>query len=77
MIPHFTMRTYGVNQKFRFVEGIWSHRKGHQIRTFSGKKTCLHHTCATCAELPSYKSTMMFTRAQVLLQRGGGGQEER
>ena len=26
------MRTYGVNQVFRFVEGIWLHRKSRQIR---------------------------------------------
>ena len=34
MVAHFTMRTYGVNQAFRFVEGIWLHRKSHQIRFF-------------------------------------------
>ena len=32
MVAHFTMRTYGVNQAFRFVEGIWLHRKCRQIR---------------------------------------------
>ena len=31
---HFTMRTHGVNQAFRFVEGIWLHRKSHRIRFF-------------------------------------------
>ena len=35
MIAHFTMRMYGVNQEFRFVEDIWLHRKSCQIR---GKK---------------------------------------
>ena len=24
---HLTMRTHGVNQAFRFVEGIWLHRR--------------------------------------------------
>ena len=24
-VAHFTMRTYEVNQAFRFVEGIWIH----------------------------------------------------
>ena len=31
MVAHFTLRTHGVNQAFRFVEGIWLHRKSHQI----------------------------------------------
>ena len=26
------MRTYGVNQEFRFGEGVWLHRKSGQIR---------------------------------------------
>ena len=30
MAAHYTMRTYGVNQAFRFVEGIWLHRKSRQ-----------------------------------------------
>ena len=34
MVAHFTLRTYGVNQEFRFVEGIWLHRKSSQIRFF-------------------------------------------
>ena len=34
MVAHFTMRTHGVNQAFRFVEGIRLHRKSHQIRFF-------------------------------------------
>ena len=28
----FDMRTHGVNQAFRFVEGFWLHRKSRQIR---------------------------------------------
>ena len=32
MVAHFTMRTYGVNQAFRVVEGIWLHRGSRQIR---------------------------------------------
>ena len=32
MVAQLTMRTHGVNQAFRFVEGIWLHRKSHQIR---------------------------------------------
>ena len=27
----FTMPTYGVNQEFRVVEGIWLHRESRQI----------------------------------------------
>ena len=37
MVAHFPMRTYGVNQAFRFVEGIWLHRKSRQIRKKIGK----------------------------------------
>ena len=37
MVAHFTIRAHGVNQAFRFVEGIWLHRKCHQIRFFFGK----------------------------------------
>ena len=34
MVAHFIMRTYGINQESRFVEGIWLDRKSHQIRIF-------------------------------------------
>ena len=42
MVAHFTMRTHGVKQAFRFVEGIWLHRKSHQIRYFSSEKDCFY-----------------------------------
>ena len=42
MVAHFTMRTHGVNQAFRFVEGIWFHRKSHQIRFFFRKKDLVY-----------------------------------
>ena len=51
MVAH----TYGINQLFRFVDGIRSHRKS---RHFFRKRLILLHTCATCSELPSYISTM-------------------
>ena len=38
MVAHFTMRTHGVNQALRFVQGIWLHEKSHQIRFFFRKK---------------------------------------
>ena len=34
----FCMRTYGVNQEFRFVEGIWLGRKSRQIQFFFSRK---------------------------------------
>ena len=37
MVAHFTMSTHGVNQAFRFIEGIWLQRKSRQIRFFSEK----------------------------------------
>ena len=32
------LRTHGGNQAFRFVEGIWLHRKSLQIRFFFSEK---------------------------------------
>ena len=55
MVAHFTMRIYGVNQVFRFVEGIRLHRKS---RIFFSERPILIYTCATCSELPFYISTM-------------------
>ena len=37
MVAHSTMRIYGVKKAFRFVEGIWLHRKGRQARKKIGK----------------------------------------
>ena len=42
MVAHFIMRTHGVDQAFRFVEGIWLHRKSHQIRFFLSEKDLVH-----------------------------------
>ena len=39
MVAHFTLRTYGVNQEFRFAEGIWLHRKSRRIPFYFRKKT--------------------------------------
>ena len=39
MVAQNTVRTYGVNQVFRFVESIWLHRKSRQIRFSYRKKT--------------------------------------
>ena len=61
MVAQNTVLTYGVNQIFKFVEGIWLHKKSRQIRFFSRKIPILLHTCATCSEVPSYKSTMVQT----------------
>ena len=59
MVAHFTIHTYGVNQAFQFFEGIWLHRKSHQIRFFfSLKLPNLHNTCAPCSELTSNTSIM-------------------
>ena len=56
MAARFTMRTYGVNQLFRFDEGIWLHRKSRQPRFFFGKD--LFYTILHNSELPSCISTM-------------------
>ena len=64
MVAHFTLRPNGVNQAFRFVQGIWLHWKSRQIRK---KKPILHHTCATWSELPSYISSMVCLVINLLL----------
>ena len=52
------MRTYGIIQVFRFVEGIWVRQKSRQIQFFRGKKPILLHLSTTYSELPSDISTM-------------------
>ena len=52
MFAHFTMRTYRVNQEFRFAEGIWLHRNSHLIRFFFGRYHFSHPTLATCSDQP-------------------------
>ena len=42
MVAHFTMRTQGVNQAFRFVGGVWLHRKSRQIRYFFSEKDLVY-----------------------------------
>ena len=37
MVAHFTMRTHGENQAFRYLEGILLQRKCHQIGIFVEK----------------------------------------
>ena len=51
------MRTHGVNQTFRFVEGIWLHRKSHQIGYFYPQGPIFLHACATWNEQPSNLKT--------------------
>ena len=41
-----SLRALGVNQGFRFVEGIWLHRKSSQIRFFSRKLPIFYRTYA-------------------------------
>ena len=57
MVTHFTMRTYGVNQAFQFVNGIWIHRNSRQIR-FLLKRPVLLYIRATSSELPYHTRTM-------------------
>ena len=63
MVAQNTMRVYGVNQVFRFVEGIWLHRKIRKSISFL-KSPILLHICATCSELPVYTSTMTIPRLE-------------
>ena len=59
MVAHFTMRTYGVNQAFRFFSGIWYMERVIKPDFFSRNRPILYYTCATCSELPSYIKTMI------------------
>ena len=45
MVAHFTIRTYGVKQGFRFVEVICLHRKSNQSQFFFRKRPILYHMC--------------------------------
>ena len=40
-------RTYVVNQVFRFVAGIWLHRKSRKIRNHFRERPILLELCAT------------------------------
>ena len=55
----FTYAHIWSKQTFRFVEGIWCHRKS-VVKSifFLRKRLTLQHTCVTCPELPSYISTL-------------------
>ena len=66
MVAHFVMHSYGVNQKCRFVEDIWLHRKRRQNRFFFREKPILHYMCATCSKLPSHKSIMQLLGTAML-----------
>ena len=70
MVVHFTMRTYGVNKELRFVEGIWLHKKESPSPIFCSEMTFLHHTCATCSELPSKLSTMAYAKNHAKQKKG-------
>ena len=61
MVIHFTMRTYGVDQAFRFVEGFWSHRRSCQIRFFLLGNELSHFIRAQhVLSYPSYIRTMIL-----------------
>ena len=59
MVAHFTMRTYVVNQEFRFVKGIWLMTE-RIVKFEKNRKRPIFtsYTCATCSELPSFISIM-------------------
>ena len=61
MVVQNTVRTYGVNKVFQFVEGTWLHRKSRQIRKCFRKRPILLHARTTCCELPSYTFTMVVS----------------
>ena len=63
MVARNTVKTYGVNQAFRFIEGICLHRQSRQPRFLFSEKTYLDRIyftslCAPCFELPPCLLTM-------------------
>ena len=65
MVAQNTVRTYGINHAFRFVEGIWLLRKSRKINIFSRKIHILQYTRAKYSELPSNISdSHRFTSVQ-------------
>ena len=54
MVAHFSMRTHGLHQALRFVEGIWLHRKSRQLRFHFSEKDLVFFIRATLNEQPSY-----------------------
>ena len=67
MVAQNTVRTYGVNQAFRFVEGTWLHRQSRQIRFRKiRKRPIFPNMCATCCELPSYMCTLANTNITLI-----------
>ena len=60
MVAQNAVRTYGMNQTFRIVEGIWLHRKSRQIFLL-GKY--LFYFIRTCFEQTSYISTMAMRKS--------------
>ena len=66
MVAHFTMRTHGVNQAFRFVEGIWLHRKSRRIRFFFFSEKDLVFIFPAQHEQPSYIKTMRQGRLCII-----------
>ena len=70
MVAHFTMRTHGVNQAFRFVEGIWLHRQSRHLRFFSRYRPIFIHACATCYKLPSNIFRALLTTSRFVNNYG-------
>ena len=46
LVAQITMRTNGLKQGFRFVKGIWLHRKSSQIHFFFSRKRLFYIICA-------------------------------
>ena len=60
MVAQNTVRTNGVSQVFRFVVGIWLHKKVVKSDIFR-KLPILLRSSGPCSELPSYICTMVRT----------------
>ena len=60
MVPHFTMRTYGVNQEFDLKKAFGYIERVVKSDFYLGKYLFLHHACATRSEQPSNIKTMVL-----------------
>ena len=64
MVAQNTVRTYGINQVFRFIEGIWFHQNGRQIRIFSEKTYFTSCTMVQYKNLTHHLAKIIWARPE-------------
>ena len=69
MVSQNTVRTYGVNEVVRFVEGIWLHRLSCQILFFFIRKD-LFYFIRACSELLFVQEVVAHLYSKLLYKMG-------